>query len=62
MRDLATIGVVSGESGAAGYAALIAHPTDLGLTPTDRVLVVSTEGATDPVAYQRILTGTSSTH
>jgi diaminopropionate ammonia-lyase len=57
MRDLATVGVVSGESGAAGYAALIAHPTELGLNPDDRILVVSTEGATDPAAYRRIVTG-----
>lgn len=57
MRDLATVGVVSGESGAAGYAALLAHPGRLGLTPDDRVLVVSTEGATDPVAYGRIVPG-----
>jgi diaminopropionate ammonia-lyase len=62
MRDLATIGVVSGESGAAGYAALIAHPTALDLTPEDRVLVVSTEGATDPHAYEQIVASTSADH
>lgn len=59
MRLLATVGVVSGESGAAGCAALIAHPHELGLTPDDRILVVSTEGATDPVAYRRIIAGAS---
>lgn len=55
MRALAEIGVVSGESGAAGLAALLAHKPDLGLTNSDRVLVVSTEGATDQAAYRRIV-------
>jgi diaminopropionate ammonia-lyase len=55
MRALAGIGVVSGESGAAGLAALLAHGADLGLVPDDRVLVVSTEGATDQHAYDRIV-------
>jgi diaminopropionate ammonia-lyase len=55
MRALAAIGVVSGESGAAGLAALLAHGPALGLTPADRVLVVSTEGATDQRAYRRIV-------
>lgn len=58
MRALADIGVVSGESGAAGLAALLAHGPDVGLTSTDRVLIVSTEGATDQGAYHRIV-GTS---
>lgn len=62
MRDLATVGVVSGESGAAGYAALIAHQAELGLTPHDRVLVISTEGATDPDAYRQIMAGSSDNH
>jgi diaminopropionate ammonia-lyase len=55
MRALADVGVVSGESGAAGLAALLAHGSQLGLTGTDRVLVVSTEGATDRAAYDRIV-------
>jgi diaminopropionate ammonia-lyase len=55
MRALATIGVVSGESGAAGLAALLAHGPELGLTESDRILVVSTEGATDHDAYRRIV-------
>lgn len=55
MRGLASIGVVSGESGAAGLAALQAHREALGLVPSDRVLVISTEGATDPAAYERIV-------
>lgn len=57
MRALATVGVVSGESGAAGLAALLAHASELGLTDADRVLVVSTEGATDRAAYRRIVSG-----
>jgi diaminopropionate ammonia-lyase len=55
MRALAGVGVVSGESGAAGLAALLAHGDDLGLAASDRVLVVSTEGATDQAAYRRIV-------
>ncbi|WP_431230864.1 diaminopropionate ammonia-lyase [Paenarthrobacter nicotinovorans] len=55
MRELATVGVVSGESGAAGLAALLAHGPALGLSASDRILVVSTEGATDRDAYQRIV-------
>jgi diaminopropionate ammonia-lyase len=55
MRALAEVGVVSGESGAAGLAALLAHGPALSLSTSDRVLVVSTEGATDQHAYDRIV-------
>ena len=55
MRALAEVGVESGESGAAGLAGLLAFGPELGLTRSDRVLVISTEGATDPVAYARIV-------
>jgi len=55
MRELANAGVLSGESGAAGLAGLLAFGSEIGLTKSDRVLVVSTEGATDPVAYRRIV-------
>lgn len=55
MRTLAAAGVVSGESGAAGLAGLLAFSNDLSLTPADRVLVVSTEGATDPENYNRVI-------
>jgi diaminopropionate ammonia-lyase len=55
MRALAQAGVVSGESGAAGLAGLLAFARELGLTAEDRVLVISTEGVTDPVAYERIV-------
>ncbi|SMB78361.1 diaminopropionate ammonia-lyase [Deinococcus hopiensis] len=64
MRLLAQDGVVSGESGAAGAGGLLAllrHEDAantrawLGLTPESTVLVISTEGATDPQAYARIV-------
>ena len=56
MRDLAGIGVVAGETGAAALAGLRAVvaagiPDVLGR----RVLVLCTEGATDPAAYERIV-------
>jgi diaminopropionate ammonia-lyase len=64
MRELASAGVASGESGAAGLAALLelfGHPDAdtfrqrLGIGDTTRVLVISTEGATDPASYERIV-------
>ncbi len=69
MRRLATPGpdepaVVSGESGAASTAGLMALMQDpaydavrrhIGLGPDSRVLVWSTEGATDPVGWERIV-------
>jgi diaminopropionate ammonia-lyase len=55
MRLLAKAGIVSGESGAAGLAGLLAFRDRLDLGPTDRVLVISTEGATDPDAYRAIV-------
>lgn len=54
MRVLAAEGLVSGESGAAGLAGLLVFGDAIGLGPTDRVLVFSTEGATDPASYRRI--------
>jgi diaminopropionate ammonia-lyase len=57
MRDLATVGLVAGETGAAGIgglAALLTCPSSqtmssaLGVDTSTRVLVVCTEGATDP--------------
>jgi diaminopropionate ammonia-lyase family len=56
--------VVSGESGAAGLAGLLALCQErgledaryqLGLDSASRVLLISTEGATDPVSYERIV-------
>ncbi len=59
MRVLATEGVVSGETGAAALAGLRevlakgGDGPDLG--PDSSVLVLSTEGATDPIAYAEIV-------
>ena len=67
MRDLAAMGVVAGDCGAASLAALRALVRDpecaelarsAGLGPASRVLLVSTEGATDPEAYAETLEGT----
>lgn len=63
MRLLANNGVVAGESGAAGLGAIlsVAASADerqreaLGLTARATVLVVNTEGATDPVNYKRVV-------
>jgi diaminopropionate ammonia-lyase len=67
MRDLAAAGIVAGETGAASLAGL-AEATGgrtagrlrraLGLGAGARVLLVCTEGATDPEAYRRIVGGT----
>lgn len=54
MRDLARGGVVAGETGAAGLAGLRALAGSYPLEG-QRVLVLNTEGATDPVAYERIV-------
>jgi diaminopropionate ammonia-lyase len=63
MRMLAGAGIVSGETGAAGLAGLLAVAREgdrgeVGLTEEARVLVFNCEGATDPGAYGRILTET----
>ncbi len=64
MRVLAGLGIVSGQSGAAGFAGLLLAARDLaaraalGLGPASRALVFSTEGATDdPALYQRLVGG-----
>lgn len=58
--------IVAGESGAAGLAGLLALLEEprlapakefLRLGPATNVLVISTEGATDPVGYDRIVNG-----
>jgi len=60
MRDLAALGIVAGDCGAASLAALRALVRDplceplaraAGLGRTSRVLLISTEGATDPLSY-----------
>jgi diaminopropionate ammonia-lyase len=64
MRELAKAGVVSGETGSAGLAGLLAllktgkvneYQQLLGLSPEAHVVVISTEGATDPEAYKSIV-------
>ncbi|HEX8969474.1 MAG TPA: diaminopropionate ammonia-lyase [Chloroflexota bacterium] len=64
MRALARAGIVAGESGAAGLAGLLEVLTgppatrlrsQLGVTSASNVLLLATEGATDPQAYQRIV-------
>jgi diaminopropionate ammonia-lyase len=61
MRLLAGLGVVAGESGVAGLAGLLLAAADpaaraaLGLAQDSRVLLFSTEGATDPALYARLL-------
>ena len=64
MRELAKAGVVSGETGSAGLAGLLAllgteeaetSRQVLNLTPESHVVVISTEGATDPETYKSIV-------
>lgn len=64
MRLLATESIVSGESGASGLGGLLDVLADasaedarrsLGVDGRSTVLVISTEGATDPQAYRRIV-------
>jgi len=64
MRLYAKEGIISGESGASGLAGLLAlmnskklqkAKKDLGLDETARVLLINTEGDTDPDRYKRIV-------
>jgi diaminopropionate ammonia-lyase len=61
MRQLATLGVVGGESGVAGLAGLFKAARDpalrsaLRLDASSRVLCYGTEGATDPEVYRGIV-------
>ncbi len=61
MRALAEAGIVSGETGVAGLAGLTELLTsagvarDLRIDADSTVLLLSTEGATDPEAYRRIV-------
>lgn len=55
MRDLATVGVVAGETGAAAIAGLRAVAAAAPEVHGRRVLALCTEGATDPGAYRRIV-------
>jgi diaminopropionate ammonia-lyase len=69
MVSLASAGIVAGETGAAALAGLQAVMTcpegepargALRLGPASSVLVLCTEGATDPVAWQQIVGSTDS--
>ena len=60
MRELAAVGLAIGESGAAplaGLRALVADPAcaalrdAVGLGPATRVVLIATEGPTDPAGY-----------
>ena len=63
MRALAREGIVAGESGAAGLGGLLAlaergtpqERSRAGLAADACVLVVNTEGATDPANYERVV-------
>ena len=61
MRRLAELGVVSGESGAAtlaGLASICQNPIarmSLGIDHDSRILLLSTEGATDPKIYKKLV-------
>ena len=63
MKLLAREGIVAGEAGAAGLAGFLLAAADpaaretLGLQPDSRVLLFSTEGATDPATYARLIRG-----
>ncbi|MCO5177525.1 MAG: diaminopropionate ammonia-lyase [Thermomicrobiales bacterium] len=66
MRLLAADDIVAGETGAAGLAGLLdllggpdadQHRARLGATPDATALIIVTEGATDPAAYQQIIGG-----
>ncbi len=67
MRRLAKLGIVSGETGAAGLGALLdlageQHSSareELGMNASSRVLLFSTEGATNPDLYRKIIAGSS---
>lgn len=63
MQRLASLGVVSGETGAAGIGALLEladehhrHRRDeLGMTASSRILIFSTEGVTNPELYRSVV-------
>jgi diaminopropionate ammonia-lyase len=66
MRALARVGIVAGETGAAGLAGLIELLTGsqnaryrkaLEIDGNTRALILVTEGATDPEGYKRCLGG-----
>jgi diaminopropionate ammonia-lyase len=68
MRLLAKSGIIAGESGVAGLAGLLAAVQNpqareqLALTKDSRVLVFGTEGATDPVAWRKLVSELATGH
>ena len=63
MLWLAAEGIVAGESGAAGLAGLLSADGELRaaavLDATSRVLVIGSEGDTDPYVYRQTVGGTA---
>jgi diaminopropionate ammonia-lyase len=66
IRELAAAGLTIGDSGAAPLAALRALEREpeaeplraaIGFTPGTRVLLIATEGPTDPEGYRRVIAG-----
>lgn len=60
MRGLAADGIVAGETGGAGLAGLLAlcdagRSADVHLNSASKVLLICTEGATDPIEYRNIV-------
>jgi len=62
VRALATAGLTIGETGAAGYAGLLALATSqpswreaAHIHPQAKVLLIATEGITDPISWHRIV-------
>jgi diaminopropionate ammonia-lyase len=58
MRELARVGLAVGETGAAGLAGAHALAKRQRLTASDEVLLICTEGPTDPDNYAAIIDGT----
>jgi diaminopropionate ammonia-lyase len=63
MRLLGDAGIIAGESGAAGVAGLrellegrdaVEARARLGITGQSRILLILTEGATDPANWERV--------
>ena len=55
MRDLAEVGIVAGETGAAALAGFAACRDEIALGADATVLLLVTEGATDPAGYEEIV-------
>ncbi len=67
MRRLAAEGIVAGETGSAALAGAfgvmaMGGSAEVGLDADSDVLVIATEGATDPVNYQRVVGRTPEDH